>query len=295
MEWGKLYANLPDDPRVQAAEASDGAAWLLVESMCYCTRAERAGFIPRTQVERFGGARLKQRVAALVREQLWLPVDGGYLLNPDVWTEERNLGDSAEKKRKADRERQAAKREAERKARVAANGSGESRDMSHDSRATDPATCSGDSRGPYESREEKTHTAGLVDQLPVAGAPAKTDDDDETVSRVAGALAKSAGHIVTETQARRAIRVVLNRAERSGTAVGDVAGYVIAAIETEGDPYRELLLAPAAELAAELLGEVQDRLPWCRVCDPETRQLDRDGDNPRRCPDCHPETTRRLA
>ena len=41
MEWGKLFASLPDDPRVQAADDAElGAFGLLVQSMCYCTSAE---------------------------------------------------------------------------------------------------------------------------------------------------------------------------------------------------------------------------------------------------------------
>jgi hypothetical protein len=120
VEWSKLYASLPDDPRVQAAEDNGGAGWLLTQSFCYCTSAESGGFIPHTQVPRFGGQRLKQRVAALAREGLWITVEGGWLIDPELWNEDRNLSDSAEKKRKADRERIAIKRAA---AKAAQNGS----------------------------------------------------------------------------------------------------------------------------------------------------------------------------
>src|SRR6185437_14887573 len=137
MEWGRLYANLPDDPRVQAAEDDGGAGFLLIESICYCTRAESGGFIPHTQVERFGGgAKKRQKVAALVREKLWQPVKDGYVLDPLLWSEEKNLGDQAEKKREADRKRIAAKRAAE---RAAQNGH-ESRDSSATGRATPDTT-----------------------------------------------------------------------------------------------------------------------------------------------------------
>ena len=101
MEWGRLFANLPDDPRVQKVEDYDGAGWLIVQSMCYLTRSESDGFIPHTQVPRFGGAKLKQRVAALVRERIYQPIDGGYRFDPDLWNEGRNLSDSAEKKKEA--------------------------------------------------------------------------------------------------------------------------------------------------------------------------------------------------
>jgi hypothetical protein len=115
MEWGRLYASLPNNVRVQAAETSGGAFGLLVESMCYCTSAESEGFIPDSQLRRFLGYKAG-RVAALAREELWIRDEkrNGYALNPEIWNEERNLSDSAERKRQADRERIAAKRAAAR-------------------------------------------------------------------------------------------------------------------------------------------------------------------------------------
>jgi hypothetical protein len=120
MEWARLYANLPDILRVQAAEDDGGAFGLLAESMCYCTAAESGGFIPDTQVRRFLTYK-PVRVTALAREQLWRRDDDrrGYLLDPEIWSEERNLSDSAERKRERDRNRIAAKRAA---ARAAQNG-----------------------------------------------------------------------------------------------------------------------------------------------------------------------------
>ena len=151
MEWGKLFASLPDEPRVQAADDAElGAFGLLVQSMCYCTSAEDGGFIPSTQVPRFGGAKLKARVAALVREGLWIVTERGYLLDPDIWNEDKNLSDSAERKRARDRERIAAKRAA---AHASQNGHAVAR-LSRDSRATEPATCSSDSRHVEKRREE---------------------------------------------------------------------------------------------------------------------------------------------
>jgi hypothetical protein len=288
VEWGKLYANLPDDPRVQAAEDNGGAAWLLLESMCYCTRAERAGFIPHTQVDRFGGARLRQRVAALVRENLWLPVDGGYELNPDVWSEERNLSDSAEKKRQKDRDRIKAKRAA---AKLAAEAAAEeSRDTSRDNHATDDATCSGDSRALEKRREEKRSTAGLVGHLQEPD-PRATAIDDGSINRIAQALAERAGQPITGQQAREVVAVVLARAAQSGTHVGHVTPYVLEAIKTETDVYDLLLASRMAEIAAATGAEFPE---WCAKCDEQTRQIGRDGDSPARCPNCHP-TNVRLA
>lgn len=123
MEWGRLYANLPNMLRVQAAEDDGGAFGLLVESMCYCTSAESGGFIPDSQVRRFLGYR-PGRLSALSREGLWIRDDArrGYLLDPEIWTEERNLSGAAERKKEADRIRMAAKRAAAAEARAAANG-----------------------------------------------------------------------------------------------------------------------------------------------------------------------------
>jgi hypothetical protein len=154
MEWSKQYANLVDDPRVQAAEDNGSAGWLLWQSISYCARVETDGFIPHTQIARFGGPRLKMRVAALVREQIYVPAEGGYRLDPDLWSEERNLNDAAERKREADRRRVADKRAAE---RASQNGY-----LSRDSRATGSATSpatasatsSGDSRAPDKRRKE---------------------------------------------------------------------------------------------------------------------------------------------
>lgn len=122
MEWGRLYANLADDPRVQAAEDDGQAFGLLVESMGYCTRAESGGFVPDTQVRRFLCYRAA-RVTALAREEIWVRDGGrpGYVLDPRIWSEERNLSDAAEKKREADRRRIAERRAAE---KATANGSG---------------------------------------------------------------------------------------------------------------------------------------------------------------------------
>lgn len=120
MEWGRLYANLINEPRVQAAEDDGRAFGLLIESMCYCTSAESEGFIPDTQVRRFLCSS-RPGVTALAREELWIRDDErrGYVLDPRIWSEERNLSDSAEKKREADRKRIAEKRAA---AKAAQNG-----------------------------------------------------------------------------------------------------------------------------------------------------------------------------
>lgn len=174
MEWSRLYASLPDDGRVQAAEDDGRAGWLLIQSFCYCTAAESGGFIPDTQVRRFGGPRLRQRVEALVRERLWVAADGGYVLDPEIWDESRNLGDSVEKKRRADRERIAAKRAAARgvdnrpsSVDNPVDNRAVSRDMSRDSRATSRATC----RGTPPEGKTNVKTASLPAGIPPSNKP----------------------------------------------------------------------------------------------------------------------------
>lgn len=158
MEWCKLYANLDDDPRVQAAEdAAENSAWLLVQAIMYCTRiaetTDTPGLVPRTQIPRFGGRNTDQRVKALVSEHLLIPQDAGYLLDPDVWNPDRNLDGSADRKRAADRNRMASRRAAERARRdLEASASRDSRatgsaTVAANSRATGSATVAAQSRG----------------------------------------------------------------------------------------------------------------------------------------------------
>jgi hypothetical protein len=289
VEWGKLFANLPDDPRVQAVEANGGGAWLLVESMCYCTRAERGGFIPYTQVERFGGAKLKQRVAALVGERLWLLVEGGYLINPDIWNEQRNLSDSAEKKKRADRERLAAKREADTRARAvdgaAAASRDRSRDRSCDSRATDRATGRSDNRHVEKSRAEKTLvTAEVSHHLAVPDARAR--DDDSVISAVAAAAAARTGAPVPDDQVRSAVAVIHRRITEAGIVIHHPATYFAAAVRDEPDVYGLLLADVLARITAAA------GPPWCGRCSEDRRWLEADSDHPRKCPQCHPDAMR---
>ncbi len=287
MEWGKLFANLPDDPCVQAAEANGGAGWLLVESMCYCTRAEHGGFIPHTQVERFGGAKLKQRVAALVSARLWLLVEGGYLINPDIWNEERNLSDSAEKKRKADRERLASKREADRRARAGDGAGAASRDVSRDGRATDRATGRSDSRRAEQSREEQTLTADVVSHLRVADTRAR-DNDDSIISAVATAAAARTGATVPDDQVLSAVAAIRRRVAAAGIAIHDPARYFAAAVRDEPDVYGLLL----ADVLERISAGDESGPPWCGQCSEDRRWLDADSDHPRKCPQCHPDAMR---
>jgi hypothetical protein len=303
MEWGRLYANLTDDPRVQAAEADGAAGFLLFESIGYCTRAETGGFIPHTQIERFGGGKTKRvKIAALIRERIWLKVEGGYTLNPDLWTEERNLSDQAEKKKEKDRNRINAKRAAQRaerereaqdRDRAPLNGH-ESRDSRATCRATldatcsatDPATCRCDSRSVEKRREEIDKS--VVDHLQVGDGPVSRDtDDDDLVSAVVGAVVERTGLVLPDADARAVAARVLARAARGGVTVQRPPRYVAAAIAEEPDLYAELLAIPAPGGAAS--GRASPlAVPPCGGCDPRTRMREDADGRPFHCPECHP-------
>ena len=287
MEWGRLYANLPDDPRVQAAEDDGGAGFLLIESMCYLTSAETGGFIPHTQVERFGGGpKKKQKIAALVREKLWIPVEDGYLIDPRIWTEERNLSDQAEKKREADRNRMAAKRAAAR-----SHNGHESRDSRATGLATDEttnaATCSSDSRGPEKRREEIP--VAVVSHPSVSDAQESDDDDiGELEAAAITAFLDRTSRLITPAESRTVAAKVLDRAAAKGLVVHHPPRYVAAAIDSERDPYSLLGEPPPL---GEILGrQAFAKRPSCGQCDPRTRMLldefGQPGNQP--CPACHP-------
>ncbi len=134
MEWCKFFASLPFDIRVQAAEdAVHGAGWVLSQSIAYLTLAESDGFIPASQARRFAAPDIDGAIKALVSEDIFRPRDNGYDIDPDLWNEERNLSDSAERKKQRDRERMRAVRAAAREGR-------EAEEESRDSRATGRAT-----------------------------------------------------------------------------------------------------------------------------------------------------------
>lgn len=272
MEWSKLFASLPDNPRVQAAEDDGAAGWLLIQSFCYCTSAESGTFIPKTQVPRFGGQRLRQRVAALVREGLWIAVPDGYLLDPEIWNEDRNLSDSAERKKQADRERIAAKRAA---AKAPQNGH-VSHDMSRDSRTGRDATSSGDCRTVDQIRSESL--GSVVRDLSRRFAPAREDDD--LLKAVIDSIHQRTRRVITADQATVIAGEIL-----SGQDVKNSRAYVQAAILREPNPAARWLPAePATE--PERCGKCS---PSRRLEDPVT------GTDIGPCPECHPSLRKESA
>ena len=271
MEWCKLFANLPDEPRVQAAEDDGCAGWLLVQSFCYVTRAESLidgeGFIPDTQVRRFGCT--SEQIASLVREGLWTRDNArrGYLLDPDIWNGDRNLNDSAERKRQADRERMAAKRAA---ARAGQNGH-----VSRDSRPTSSATASRDSRPLEERRGDKRRpglaVVGVVDHPADRNAHAR-DDDDPIITTIIEAIYTQTSRVIDRLWAAKIRGHITSLAKSPDPG----PAYFKAVIEREPDAAKRFL-------------EHDPPPEWCGACNPYRHIEDPDtGADLGRCPACHP-------
>lgn len=288
MEWCRLYASLDSDPRVQAAEdAAENSAWLLMQSMMYCTAAETQGFIPRTQVPRFGGRNVEGRTKALVSEHIWIPEERGYRLNPDIWSEERNLSDQVERKRQADRERMRVKRAAARETEPPA-------DLSRDSRATGRATRSAivsrDSR-PLEERRGDKHPPQPPAARPLwpAAVPNPGEGEDSVSHPTPADLAALTAEV------REIRREWGSRSIRRALENPDLA-------ERGWDRVRAAMLAVAADPDSQAPGRLAHDGPWwnqratapptpprpawCGECDEHTRLTG--GDQPGRCPRCHP-------
>lgn len=107
MEWCKLYSRYPDDPAVQ--RVGEAAEVLFLRSLAYCAREESDGFVPDTQLSRFGLTRVAARATALAREGLWEPANGGWQVVR--WRDLQPTTERVKRKRQADRERVAAKRD----------------------------------------------------------------------------------------------------------------------------------------------------------------------------------------
>jgi hypothetical protein len=298
MEWCKFYANLPDLPRVQAADdAAPGAFKLLMQAMAYLTRAESGGFIPDTQVPYFG-PRWKARVAALVAEGLWIREERGYRVDPEIWSEERNLNDSAERKKEADRKRVAAKRAAEKAAREAA--AREAGDASRDSRATCRATPGRDSRTVEKKREEKTSPPNPPKRRRRPTAPPGPPLLNLAATPRTGEGEESSDH---EDQATAEL-VAAVRAARPDWSTAAIRK-ALADDRVRDRPWpliREAALTVARDPLSQHPGRLAHDGPWwyqkpataagpprpdhCGRCDSDTRLTLED--RPRRCPVCHP-------
>lgn len=103
MEWYKAWSNEPERPETQAL--TDGAFRLWHDGRCYVARTESDGFIPATQLPRFGRHGSKRNAAALVESGLWEQAVTGYI--DARWEEEQRsaAGMAETRKRTADRVR----------------------------------------------------------------------------------------------------------------------------------------------------------------------------------------------
>lgn len=300
MEWCKLYANLYHQPEVQAAEdAVDGAGWLLGCAIMYCTETETGGFVPDTQIRRFGLANLDAKVKVLAAEGCWLREDRGYRLNPDLWSEERNLSDSAERKKEADRLRMRAKRARERDGQAGQ----ESRDRRATGRATVSRDSSGDSRTVEERREEQNRTPPTPPRrkrpTPPPGPPLLNlavspgggdkpggqDNQSHALDDLVAEVQQKHRPDWPAEKIRRALRAVEGR---PWTLV-QAAMLAVAADPASDKPWRVTQDGPWWQPPPDQRRGVSSPAPrpgHCGQCDPLTRlTLD---DQPRRCPACHP-------
>lgn len=103
MEWYKAWANEPERPETQLL--TDAAFRLWHDGRCYIARTESDGFIPETQLPRFGRHGTRRNAKTLVDGGLWLEATTGYI---DLrWEDEQRsaAGMSETRKRTAERVR----------------------------------------------------------------------------------------------------------------------------------------------------------------------------------------------
>jgi hypothetical protein len=106
VDWFKASAKYPDDPAIQ--KVGETGEVLFMRSLAYSANADTDGFIPETQLPRFGLPRIADRVARLVGAGLWDKADGGYQIrNWWVWQSELY---AAERKRQKEANRKRTER-----------------------------------------------------------------------------------------------------------------------------------------------------------------------------------------
>jgi hypothetical protein len=292
MEWCKFYANVAHQPEVQAAEDEvEGALSLLFVAFGYVTEAETGGFIPDSQVRRFGLANTEAKVKALAAEEIWLREDRGWRLNPDLWSEERNLSDAIEQRRERDRERQRRHRAKTRPA---------SDPASRDGHVTGHVTSQRDNPPVEERRGEKNK--------PPPPPPRRRRSDKTGKNLLNLAVSPGGGdepngqdnqndmhRLVAEVHADHRPDWSPEKISRALAAVRDrpwplvrAAMLAVAADQDSDKPWRVTQDGPWWQPPPSGRGESSPapRPDHCGQCDPLTRLTL--GDQPRRCPACHP-------
>lgn len=101
MEWFKAWANEPERPETQAL--TDPAFRLWHDGRCYVARTESDGFIPSTQLPRFGRHGNPRNALALIDAGLWQSAPTGYI---DLrWESEQRSASGMDETRKRTAER----------------------------------------------------------------------------------------------------------------------------------------------------------------------------------------------
>lgn len=112
MDWVKLSSNYYNDPAVM--RAGEAAEVLFTRALAYCGDQETDGFVPAEVLLRLTPIKAPSRAAALVREGLWVVVDGGWRFT--AWEKHQITSEQIEQTRAGNRQRQAKRRTAQRHA-----------------------------------------------------------------------------------------------------------------------------------------------------------------------------------
>lgn len=103
MDWFKAYSDESERPEAQGL--TDAAFRLWYDGRCYIARNESDGFIPGTQLPRFGRHGSTRNARALVDAGFWLEAPTGWI-DPRWEHEQKSAADmEANRKRTADRVR----------------------------------------------------------------------------------------------------------------------------------------------------------------------------------------------
>jgi hypothetical protein len=150
MDYIRLWTTFYDDPELIAA--GEAAEVLYVRAMAYAGRQETDGFIPKEMPARLTPAKTQPRITALVREGLWVQVEGGWrIVN---WERRQTSKEELEASREGARRRQAAKRERDQQSHPKSH-----HPSRRESRVTDDVTHAGSSRTEVEVEVEDAAAA----------------------------------------------------------------------------------------------------------------------------------------
>lgn len=110
MDFAKLATSYYDrDAMVRAGEAAE---ILYTRALAYCCRVENDGTVPRDMLARLTPLRGSARARALVREDIFVIIPGGWRIHPEWWRQVTK--DDLERTRQGARDRQSKHRSARR-------------------------------------------------------------------------------------------------------------------------------------------------------------------------------------